>query len=263
MPARIVGRNLLPLPAGLAPELAAMCEPYACAIRTAERSGAGPGDVVAVLGGGVQGQLLTATLAAAGADAVLFDPHAERRERALRFGAREALDAPRDAAAAADARRALPGGGGADVVIEAVGRPEAWEGGPSRWARRGRRRRLFHGRLARRSKHGHAPRRRGRTNDELPPLQGSYHHTPDPRAPRARGAGRGSASLLTGERWARPWGSRRSPRCSESRGARSAPSWPDGAQATKPPRRSAPCRRRPVSSGAAPTSRASSAAGSR
>jgi L-iditol 2-dehydrogenase len=173
VPARIVARNLLPLPPGLAPELAAMCEPYACAIRTAERSGAGPGDLVAVLGGGVQGQLLTTTLAAAGADVVLFDPHAERRDRALRFGAREALDAPRDAGAAAGARRALAGGRGADVVIEAVGRPEAWEAAVA-LARRGGDV-VFHG--------GCPPGSTvtiptfGLHYDELR-LQGSYHHTP-------------------------------------------------------------------------------------
>ena len=127
VPARIVARNLMPLPEGLPPEHGAMAEPLACAVRTAERSAAAPGDAVAVLGGGVQGQFLTALMAARGCAVTLCDPHAGRRERALRFGAAEVREAPRDAMAADRVRREMNGGRGADVVFEAVGRPEAWE----------------------------------------------------------------------------------------------------------------------------------------
>jgi L-iditol 2-dehydrogenase len=127
VPARIVARNLMALPDGLAPERGAMAEPLACAVRTAERSAAGPGDEVAVLGGGVQGQFMAALMAARGCRVTLCDPHPERRERALRFGASATRDAPRDADGAARVRRTMNGGRGADVVVEAVGRPETWE----------------------------------------------------------------------------------------------------------------------------------------
>jgi L-iditol 2-dehydrogenase len=127
VPARIAALNTLALPDGLAPTRAAMMEPLACAVRTVEGSAAAPGDTALVLGGGVQGLLLTALLSRRGCRVIVCDPHPERRERALAFGAAEALPAPRDAAAAARLRAATPGGRGADVVFEAVGRPEVWE----------------------------------------------------------------------------------------------------------------------------------------
>jgi L-iditol 2-dehydrogenase len=127
VPARIAARNTLPVPPGLPSARAAMVEPLACAARTVERSPVAPGDVALVLGGGVQGLLLTALLARRGCRVILCDPHPERREGALRFGAAEAHPAPRDAATVARLRNATPGGRGADAVFEAVGRPEVWE----------------------------------------------------------------------------------------------------------------------------------------
>lgn len=127
VPAPIVAVNLLPRPAGLDPRLAAMIEPLACAIRGVQRSQAADGDTVVIVGGGVQGQFLTACLARRGCQVIVCDPHGERRERALRFGAVRALDAPRDDAGVRRVRAETPGGRGADVVFEAVGRPETWQ----------------------------------------------------------------------------------------------------------------------------------------
>jgi L-iditol 2-dehydrogenase len=126
VPARIAARNALSLPDGMPPARAAMVEPLACAVRTVERSEAAPGDVALILGGGVQGAFLTALLARRGCRVVLCDPHEERRARALRFGAAEALPAPRDEEGLARLRATMPGGRGADAVFEAVGRPETW-----------------------------------------------------------------------------------------------------------------------------------------
>jgi L-iditol 2-dehydrogenase len=126
VPAPIVARNTLPLPRGLAPEVAAMTEPLACAVHSAGRCGARAGDIVLVLGGGAQGQFLTGLLARRGCRVHLADPHAARRERAGRLGAEATHPAPRDDADAAALRRSLPDGLGADVVVEAVGRPETW-----------------------------------------------------------------------------------------------------------------------------------------
>jgi L-iditol 2-dehydrogenase len=190
VPARIVACNLLPVPEGVPLELAAMVEPLACAVRTAERCAAAEGDCVVVLGGGVQGQLLTALLAGRGCRVTLCDPHPERRERALRFGADAVAAAPRDPAAAARLRRATPGGRGADVVIEAVGRPEAWEAAVA-LARPGGEI-VFHG--------GCAPG----TAVSLPTyrlhyeelrLVGSYHHTPDAVRAALAFIARGAAPL--------------------------------------------------------------------
>ena len=127
VPAPIVSRNLLLVPDGLAPERAAMVEPLACAVRGVERVEAGAGDEVVVLGGGTQGTLIAGLLAVRGCVVTLCDPHEARRERAIRFGAARAMDAPRDTAAI-DALRAVHGDGrGPSAVVEAVGRPETWQ----------------------------------------------------------------------------------------------------------------------------------------
>ncbi|MEW6582784.1 MAG: alcohol dehydrogenase catalytic domain-containing protein, partial [Actinomycetota bacterium] len=174
VPARIAARNMLPVPDGVAPALAAMVEPVACAVRTAERCDARPGDVAVVLGAGVQGVVLAGLLAARGCRVVACDPHPDRRDRAVRFGAERAMDAPRDAASVAAVRAATPGGRGGDLVVEAVGRPDAWEAAVA-LARPGGEV-VFHG--------GCAPG----TEVRLPThplhygelrLVGFYHHTPD------------------------------------------------------------------------------------
>ena len=105
---RIAARNLLPVPAGLAPEVAAMTEPLACCLRGVERAEVGPGQTLAVLGPGPIGLMLCAAAKDAGAHVVAVGGRAERRELAREFGAE-------------------PGDGrGADVVIEAVGTADAW-----------------------------------------------------------------------------------------------------------------------------------------
>lgn len=127
VPARIVAANMLPRPGGLDPRVAAMIEPLACAIRGVQMSHAAAGDTVVIVGGGVQGQLLTACLARRGCDVVVCDPHPDRRERAMHFGASRTLDAPRDGVGVQRVRRNTPGGRGADIVFEAVGRTETWQ----------------------------------------------------------------------------------------------------------------------------------------
>ncbi len=126
VPAAIVRHNMLERPASLDPRMAAMVEPLACAMHGADRVEAADGATVIVLGGGVQGQFLTAHLSARGCQVILCDPHAERRDRARRFGADQTHDAPRDADGIAAVRALTPGGRGADLVVEAIGRPETW-----------------------------------------------------------------------------------------------------------------------------------------
>ncbi len=127
VPAPIVRCNLLPVPEGLAPERAAMVEPLACAVRGVQRVEAGQGDEVVVLGGGTQGTLVAGLLAVRGCLVTLCDPHEDRRERAIRFGAARAMDAPRNAGACAEVRAAHGDGRGPAAVVEAVGRPDVWE----------------------------------------------------------------------------------------------------------------------------------------
>lgn len=174
VPAAITARNTHPLPSGLDPARAAAAEPLACAVHTARGCGRGGARETLILGGGVQGWFLTALLSRAGNRVTLLDPHPERRARALGAGASAVHPVPRGAAALDRMRRSLGEGEGAALVVEAVGRPEAWEmavalAGPG-------------GEVV---LHGGCP---AGTRIDMPTgpihyselmLRGSYHHTPD------------------------------------------------------------------------------------
>jgi L-iditol 2-dehydrogenase len=108
VPARIAERNMLPVPDGLAPEVAAMVEPLACCLHGVECAEIQAGQTVAVLGAGPIGLMLCAAGKDAGAHVVIVGGRPERRELVPAFGGQ-------------------PGDGkGADVVIEAAGTEEAW-----------------------------------------------------------------------------------------------------------------------------------------
>ena len=108
VPRQIAEVNLLPVPEGLAPEVAAMVEPLACCLRGVERAGVEAGDRVAILGAGPIGLMLAACVGDAGGRAEIVGGRPERRALAPLFGA-EAGDGER-----------------ADVVIEAAGTADAW-----------------------------------------------------------------------------------------------------------------------------------------
>ncbi len=108
VPARIARTNLLPVPAGMPAEVAAMVEPLACCLHGVERAGVQAGHTVAVVGLGAIGLMLCACVADAGARPIAVGSRAERRALAPSFGAETGE------------------GTGADVVIEAAGTAEAW-----------------------------------------------------------------------------------------------------------------------------------------
>jgi L-iditol 2-dehydrogenase len=109
VPARIAEKNLLPVPPGLAPEVAAMVEPLACCLHGVERAGVARDQTVAVLGTGPIGLMLCAAARDAGARVVAVGGRDERRALVPDFGA-------------------SPGDGeGADVVVEAAGTAQAWQ----------------------------------------------------------------------------------------------------------------------------------------
>jgi L-iditol 2-dehydrogenase len=109
VPERIARRNLLPVPPGLAPEVAPMAEPLACCLHGIEVAGVQRGDTVAIVGLGPIGLMLCACVADAGGRPVAVGSREERRALTSSFGA-------------------VPGEpDGADVVIEAGGTVEAWQ----------------------------------------------------------------------------------------------------------------------------------------
>ncbi len=117
VPERIVRVNLHRLPEGLPLKLAPLAEPLACAVHALDVCA---GENVTILGAGSLGTMLCALVATGGGRPVVLDPHPERLAIARRFGAAETILATKGPE---DVERA----GGADLVIEAVGRPEAWE----------------------------------------------------------------------------------------------------------------------------------------
>ena len=109
VPAEIAAVNLLPVPPGLAPEIAAMIEPLACCLRGVERAGVAAGDRVVILGAGPIGLMLSACVADVGGRPEVVGGRAERRALVPEFGG------------------GTGDGDGADVVIEAAGTDEAWQ----------------------------------------------------------------------------------------------------------------------------------------
>jgi len=155
VPERIAAVNLLPVPAGLAPEVAAMVEPLACCLRGVERARVQAGDRVAIVGPGPIGLMLAACVADAGGWPVLVGGREERRALADSFGAESGE------------------GSGADVVFEAVGAEDAW-GDAVSLARPGGTVVLFGG-LPRDAR---PPVDAYRVHYEELTLRGSFHHTP-------------------------------------------------------------------------------------
>lgn len=111
------------LPRGLDPVTAAMTEPAACCLANLEQFRMPPGATVLVIGGGIMG-LLTMALARrrGAARLILSDPLAERRAMAKRLGASVVVDPARENLR--DRVLGLTRDRGADVVCEAVGKPE-------------------------------------------------------------------------------------------------------------------------------------------
>jgi len=115
--------NVHPLPRGLDPVTAAMTEPTACCLAGLEKFQMPRGATVLVIGGGIMG-LVTMALAKrrGGKRLIMSDPITERREMARRLGANVVIDPARENLR--DKVMELTGGRGADVVCEAVGKPE-------------------------------------------------------------------------------------------------------------------------------------------
>ncbi len=126
VPRRIVDLNMLAIPPHVSFEEAAMVEPLACVLRGLHESGVEIGDTVAVIGGGPIGLMFVHVAQAMGCNVIAVVKREAQIEAARRMGAHDVvhLGSVKDPIQAV--RNLSPGGRGADVVIEAVGRPEAW-----------------------------------------------------------------------------------------------------------------------------------------
>lgn len=126
LPARLVARNLVAIGPGLAAASAAFAEPLACALLGIERGRVEPGMTVVIFGHGPLGCLLALAARQRGARVVLVGKTGWRLDHVRGMGLGDCVDA-RTVEDMAGHLRGLTGGRGADVTVDATGRPEVWE----------------------------------------------------------------------------------------------------------------------------------------
>jgi L-iditol 2-dehydrogenase len=130
VPRRIVETNMLAIAPDVSYHEAAMTEPLACVLRGLHETNVEIGDCVTVIGAGPIGLMFIQVAKAIGCGVIAVVKRDEQVSAAKHMGADETVVLSRGKSPV-DAVRALTREKrGADVVIEAVGRPEAWEWAP-------------------------------------------------------------------------------------------------------------------------------------
>ncbi len=127
IPARIVEKNTLHIPGEMPFEHAALTEPLACVLRGLEESNAHEGQTAIVLGAGPIGLLFIHAASLMGLHVIAVVKRKDQVATAKHFGAEQVLRIAEVADPVAAARALTPEGRGADIVIEAVATPEAWQ----------------------------------------------------------------------------------------------------------------------------------------
>jgi 2-desacetyl-2-hydroxyethyl bacteriochlorophyllide A dehydrogenase len=111
---------------GISAEEAALGEITGCCLNGIDRVNVGMGDTVAVLGGGAAGLILARLAELRGAAKIIIsEPNAGRREQIKAFGYPHVVDPINENLA--EIIFSATGGLGADVIIDAAGRPETAE----------------------------------------------------------------------------------------------------------------------------------------
>ncbi|HET7441427.1 MAG TPA: zinc-binding dehydrogenase [Terriglobales bacterium] len=127
IPKRIVESNMLAVPPDVTYEEAAMVEPLACVLRGLHETGVEIGDTVVVIGGGPIGLMFVQVAKAIGCNVVCVVKRDSQVEAAKHMGAHDVVQITKVTDPIEAVRAISPDKRGGDVVIEAVGRPEAWE----------------------------------------------------------------------------------------------------------------------------------------
>ena len=96
VPARIVEKNTLEIPAHVTDEHAALTEPLACVLRGLEESRAQRGDTMAVIGAGPIGLLMIHAAALAGVHVIAVVKHDQQVLAAERLGAQHVVQTNED-----------------------------------------------------------------------------------------------------------------------------------------------------------------------
>lgn len=112
----------IPYASHVDPELMALAEPLAVAVRAVRRGGVTDGSVVGIIGAGTIGLLIAQVSRLAGAATIIaVDDHTPRAQLALQLGA----DQVATSSTAADVIAAATAGVGADICFEAAGSAQA------------------------------------------------------------------------------------------------------------------------------------------
>ena len=127
IPRRIVETNMLAIPTNVSFEEAAMVEPLACVLRGLHEARVEIGDVVAVIGGGPIGLMFVQVAKLTGCNVIAVVKRDSQVAAASRLGADEVVQITQVHDPVESVRALTEDRRGADVVVEAVGRPEAWE----------------------------------------------------------------------------------------------------------------------------------------
>ena len=128
IPGRIVKLNTFLIPPHLDYRDAALAEPLSCVVKGTEDTEMRAGDTVAVIGVGPIGSMFIRLAKLRGARVIAVARRRERAEKAMRLGA-DRVVVTEEVSNPVAAVRELSGGHGADIVIEAVGKPETWNWG--------------------------------------------------------------------------------------------------------------------------------------
>ena len=127
IPRRIVEQNMLAIPPNMSYEEAAMIEPLACVLRGLHETKVEIGDIVTVIGGGPIGLMFVQVAKAIGCKVISVVKRDSQVTAAKNLGAHEVVQIAKVQNPVEAVRMLSPERRGCDVVIEAVGRSEAWE----------------------------------------------------------------------------------------------------------------------------------------
>ena len=127
IPKRIVETNVLAIPNHVSYEEAAITEPLACVLRGLHETKLEIGDSVAVIGAGPIGLMFIQVAKLSGCNVIAVVKRDSQATAALHAGADHAVQITKVDDPVKAVRKLTTDGRGCDVVIEAVGRPQAWE----------------------------------------------------------------------------------------------------------------------------------------
>jgi len=120
---KLPGYSVFPSPPGLSPEEGALVEPAAVGYHAVCRAAPTPSDTVVVMGSGPIGLFILESVVAFGCQKIIVSGHRQRRlDLAKQLGAHRVVRPPEEDLEAVVMEET--DGSGADIVIEAVGRPD-------------------------------------------------------------------------------------------------------------------------------------------